>query len=405
MKILMASSYLPYPLTSGGHVRLYSILKILSRNHQIILVCEKRAYQNKEDIEEVGKFCKKIVTVDRKKQWSINNILKAGFSKYPFLITGHTHFQMKKNIERMLREEKFDLIHIETFYVMQNLPRTSIPIVLTEHNIEWLVYKKFRDKAPFYIKPLFGIDIFKLKKIEEESWKKANAVVAVSNQDKMNIQSKNNNVFIVPNGVDVTKFKVKSQSIRQAQDKKSKVGGGEKTILFIGDFRWVENRDAARMILKEIWPRMNSELRTQNSELKLWIVGKNIPDSIKKLGTDGVVFDENAPSDTSEIYEKADLLLAPIRIGGGTSFKILEAMASGVPVITTRLGAIGIGAENRKEVIIADDNQEFADSVIEVLDNKNLYEKITKNARSLIEEKYNWENITIELEKVYRSVI
>ena len=97
-------------------------------------------------------------------------------------------------------------------------------------------------------------------------------------------------------------------------------------------------------------------------------------------------------------------MLVPIRIGGGTSFKILEAMASGVPVVTTRLGAIGIGAENRKEVIIADDNQKLTDSVIEVLNNKNLYEKITKNARSLVEEKYNWENITKELEKVYRSV-
>src|SRR3989344_1992013 len=393
MKILMVSSYLPYPLTSGGHVRLYNILKILSINHQITLVCEKRSYQSKEDIAEVRKFCKEIITVERKKQWSINNIIKTGFSKYPFLITGHTFFQMKKNIEEMLRKEKFDLIHVETFYVVQNLPKTSIPIVLAEHNIEYLVYKRFRDEAPFFVRPFLDIDIFKLKKIEEESWRKASVVVTVSNQDKKNIQSKNNNVFVVPNGVDINKF--------QISNRKSQTTSNEKTVLFIGDFRWVENRDAARMILKDIWPEIKLKIESstlrlrsrQELKIKLWIVGTNIPNLIKKLGTDGVVFDENAPSDTSKIFEKADLLLAPIRIGGGTSFKILEAMASGVPVITTRLSAIGIGAMDKEEVLIAESKEEFTDSIAELLRDKSLYDKITKNARSLVEKKYDWENI------------
>src|SRR3989338_5038807 len=227
MKILMVSSYLPYPLTSGGHIRLYNILKILSMNHQITLVCEKRAYQSKEDIAEVRKFCKEIIIVERKKQWSINNIIKTGFSKYPFLVTGHTLPQMKKNVEEILKKEKFDLIHVETFYVMQNLTKTSIPIVLAEHNIEYLVYKRFRDEAPFFVRPFLNIDIFKLKKIEEESWRKASVVVTVSNQDKKNIQSKNNNVFVVPNGVDLSKFRIQNSEFR--------INKLEKTVPFIGD--------------------------------------------------------------------------------------------------------------------------------------------------------------------------
>ena len=397
MKILMVSSYLPCPLTSGGHIRLYNILKILSNNHQITLVCEKRPYQSKEDIAEVGKFCKEIIIVDRKKQWSFKNIFKTGFSKYPFLVMGHTNKKLKSQISNLIKNNKFDLIHVETFYVMQNLPnKISIPVVLTEHNIEYLVYKRFSDKSPFYIKSLLDIDILKLKKIEEEKWAKADAVVSVSNEDKKVIEKKNNKVFVVPNGVDVIKFKVKSEKL--------KVEGGEKTILFIGDFKWVENIDAARMILRDIWPKIKLKVKSEKLKVKLWVVGKNIPDSIRKLGTDGVIFDENAPSDTSKIYEKADLLLAPIRIGGGTSFKILEAMASGVPVITTRLGAVGLGTGDREEVIIAENNEEFSDSIIELLNDENLYESIAKKARVLMEEKYNWENITKELEKVYRSI-
>lgn len=406
MKILMVSSYLPYPLFSGGHIRLYNIIKNLSKNHQITLVCEKRAYQNGQDIAEVGKFCKKIITVDRKKQWTLKNIFKTGFSKYPFLVTGHTHSQMKREIKKILEKEKFDLIHVETFYIMQNLPKVTVPVVLTEHNIESLVYERFKQSTPFFIKPLLNIDILKLKKIEEKAWTKANAVIAVSKNDRNIIKDFNKNVYVVPNGVDLEKFRIKPFGV--AQDKSSELrvqNNRERTILFIGDFRWVENRDAARMILKEIWPDIKLKIDSSELKIKLWIVGKKIPESIVKLGSDGVVFDENAPPDTSKIYEKADLLLAPIRIGGGTSFKILEAMASGVAVVTTNLGAVGIGAKNREEVIIAENKEEFSDSIIELLKDKNLYEKITKNARSLVEEKYNWENIAKELVKVYRSVV
>ena len=139
MKILMISSYLPFPLRSGGEIRLYNLIKNISEEHDITLICEKRDYQTEDDISEVKKICKKVITVSRKKQWSTRNIIKAGFSADPFLIVGHTSDEFKLAIRDELVRESYDLIHVETFYVYQNLPKVSIPVVLVEHNVEYLV--------------------------------------------------------------------------------------------------------------------------------------------------------------------------------------------------------------------------------------------------------------------------
>lgn len=393
MNILVVSSYLPYPLFSGGQIRLYNLLKELAKNHNITLVCEKRANQTNKDILELEKFCKLVIVFERKKQWSFINILKTGFSFHPFLLVGHTNKLMKTKIAELIRKEKFDLIHAETFYIMQNVPETNIPIILAEHNIEYLVYNRFVKHAPFIIRALLSIDVAKIKYWEEKFWKRATKVIAVSEEEKNLIGKKE--VVIVSNGVNIVQFKFQ----------RSKLKTNNKKILFIGDFKWIQNRDAARWILTEIWPLINLKFNSSTINLTLWIVGKNIPQSIKNLNNKNVVFDEDAPQETYKIFEQADILLAPIRIGGGTSFKILEAMASGVPVITTSLGIEGIQAKNNQEVLIADDKESLVDCIVRLLSEESPYEEIRKNARKLVEKKYDWKIIIKTLEEVYTTSV
>ncbi len=394
MKILVVSSFLPYPLFSGGHIRLFNIIKLLSKNHEITLVCEKRAHQTEDDIAFVKKYCNKVITVDRKKQWGINVIAKTGFSFYPFLLVGHTQDPMQQAIVRLLQKESFDLIHVETFYVMQNLPKVSLPTVLVEHNIEYLVYKRLLTQLPLFLRPLFFIDIRKLEYWEKFFWKKATKLVAVSDEEKAIMKRKD--VEIVPNGVDTEKFSSKGRSAFGQKIQKKEI-----KILFIGDFKWIQNKDAVGWILKEIWPQLSSKL-----DLRLWIVGRKIPSEIRKLTNDeNVIFDENAPTETEKIFEQVDILLAPIRVGGGTSYKILEAMASGVPVITTKLGIEGIDAKNNKEVLIADRTEEMVDAIISLIENHEQYHNIAQNARKLIEKKYDWKEIVKKLEEVYISAV
>lgn len=408
MKILVISSYLPYPLFSGGQVRLYNILLQLSKQHEITLVCEKRNHQTDEDIQALKKICKHVYVADRKKQWTPQNIFQTGFSKYPFLLVGHTNRELRKLIARALAEDTFDVIHVETFYVMQNIPETNIPIVLVEHNVEYFVYQRFAAVAPFFMRPMLAFDIWKLKHWEKKFWDRATKLVAVSEIEKKEMGR--SDVVVVPNGVDVDNFSIKNQPARNATQSvaggESSIRHNEQRILFIGDFKWIQNRDTARFILQEVWPTLQARITNQEvrNKIKLWVVGRNIPAAIKKLGGENVIFDEHAP-DTKEIFAKASLLLAPIRVGGGTSFKILEAMASGVPVVTTPLGIEGLQAEAGKDVLVGDTADTLADAVVTILENEQQTKQMVTHARQLIEKHYDWKVIVKTLEQVYKSAV
>jgi len=394
MKILMVSSYLPYPLKSGGEIRLYNLMKNLAEKHEITLICEKRDYQTKEDVEEVKKICKKVITVTRRKQWSTINILKTGLSMNPFLIVGHTSEEMKLAIKDELVRERYDLIHVETFYVYQNLPKVSIPVILVEHNVEYLAYQRYIKLANPFLKLFFTIDVMKLKKKEEQAWRKVDKLVAVSNMERRLM--KRADISVVPNGVDLNNFQFRSsQNLPE-----------EKRILFIGDFKWFQNVDAAEVILKQIWPRIGLKLAESKNraDIKLWIIGRNIPEKIKSLAASkNIILEENSKEETAEIFRKAYLLLAPIRAGGGTSYKILEAFASGVGVVTTNLGLEGLEAKNNIHALASEKEDELAELSLVMIQDHSVYRKLTLNARKLVEEKYDWRVIAQKLDEVYMS--
>lgn len=391
----MLTPYLPYPLYSGGQIRSYNLLKSLSEDgYKITLVSFVRGDWERENLTYLKNFCEEIVVFKRGKAWRPRNIFLSTFTLMPFLLSVYWSPLFKKKLQDALKHGNFDVIHVETFYMMHNLPKNvGIPVVLAEQNIEYLVYKRYVDTISrwFFIKPALYFDVLKIRKWEEHFWKKADQLIVMSEQDKKKTQRED--VVVIPNGADVKKFKM--QRLKPKSDK-------EKIILFIGNFKWMQNRDAAFWLLKEIWPHF---VRLRRTKIKLWIVGKGIPQSIRRLGIDNVTFDEYAPDDTSLIYKKADVLLAPVRVGGGTKFKILESMASGLPVVTTKIGIEGIEAKEGREVLLGETAEDLASMTLEVLRAGRLREKLARNARVLIEEKYDWKKIVKKLEKVYESAV
>lgn len=396
MKILMVTPYVPYPPSSGGQIRTLNLLKYLSQNHQIYLVCLYKNEEEKRFENFLKPFCQKIYLCQRPaKPWTIKNILRTIFSLQPFLIVRNFSFSAKKIISELLKKEKFDVIHAETFYVMPHLPKTNIPIILVEQTIEYKVYQHFLNSLPTFLRIFLYLDILKLIYWERYYWKKANIVCPVSLYDEKIIKKleKNIKTAIIPNGAGEEMFVKKLPK----KDLKNPI------LIFQGNFNWLQNTEAAKFLIEKIFPKI---IKT-NSKIKLIISGQNaqkIKKLIKMKEINIIDLSLNETKKVKQLYLKSTLFVAPIFGPGGTRLKILSAMASGLPVISTLVGIEGLKVKDNAHVLIAKSAEEFVSKIRYILNNPKKYYQIQKNAYQHVKINFNWKNIAKKLEKVYQNL-
>jgi len=389
----MLTPYLPYPLLSGGQIRTYNLLKNLSKDHEITLFALIKDEKERQYIKDLEPIVSKIEVFKRTQNpWALRNILLAGFSLYPFLVTRNLPFRMMSAIKDELKYD-YDLIHAETFYMMPNIPKTKIPVLLVEQTIEHLGYEFYAKNSPhWFLKPLLYIDIAKIRYWERFFWRKADRLVTMSPEDRQVIQAElgeSRRIDVVANGVDSKRFSQKSKRLPESP-----------TILFVGTFKWLPNIDAVRYLVTEIWPGIKEKV----SDARLWIVGHSPTDEVKKLGRQTDVKVSANVADIRDAYSQAHILLAPIRSGKGTRYKIIEAMATNTPVVTTSLGAEGLKIEPGKHLLVGDTAESLIKQTVKLLDNSKLQSKLAAAAKSVVEKNYNWESISKDLDKLYREL-
>lgn len=397
MKILMLTPYLPYPPSSGGQVRSYNLIKNLAKDHEITLFSLIKNESEKKFINELEKYCCKVKVFKRsEKPWTLKNILKTGFSLYPFVVVRNFSEEEKESLVEELISHKYDIIHAETFYVMPHLPKTDVPVVLVDQTIEFQVYQHYVKnlKNPF-LKLFFYIDVLKIKFCELSFWRKAKKVVAVSEDDKKKMLSLVNglNVGVVPNGAGEDLMQIFG---RREPEKTP-------TVFFQANFNWMQNTEAAINLATKVFPMIQNKI----DDVKCWIVGQEAKEKIGNLETENLKIIDLDTADTRGVvdaYKRATVFIAPLEGPGGTRLKILGAMAAGVPVVTTKVGIEGIDAKDGKEVLIADDWEQMAEKVVKLIKNKIMIKKIIVSARKLVEEKYSYQSIAKDLDKIYREV-
>jgi glycosyltransferase involved in cell wall biosynthesis len=396
MKILMLTPYLPYPPSSGGQVRSYNLIKHLSKKHEIYLVALIKTAEEEKYSQHLKEYCKQIYVCKRSESpWTFKNIAKSIFGRFPFLVVRNFSSPAKRIITDLLQQNSFDLIHAETFYIMPHIPKTEIPILLVEQTIEYRVYQHFVNNLRFpFLKPFFYYDILKLIFWEKTFWKKANVVGAVSEEDKRSMRKllPTLRIEIIPNAAGEDLFNIYTDKKRI-----------EPIFLYQGNFSWLQNIEAAQILAKKVFPKIREKI----PNAICLIAGQNATSKIDNLKGNGIEVIDIPPSSSKtvqDIYSRASIFLAPIEGPGGTRLKILGAMAAGLPVISSPTGVAGLAVDNNTHVLIAKNYDVFVEKSVDLLQNSKTYNQIRQNARQLIIEKYSWEKISADLERIYLKV-
>lgn len=396
MRIFMLTPYLPYPLLSGGQVRTYNLLKHLSRKHDVTLFALIKDDGEREHVAHLEKYCKKVKVFKRTSQpWNPRNILMAGLTAFPFVVTRNMVLSLRAAIKKELEMEPYDLIHVETFYMMPNIPQTSVPTILVEQTIEHLGYESFAKsiarRLPF-LQPFLSIDIAKIKYWEKKYWHSCQHLITVSEDDKEYIQRTQpdiKKIDVVSNGVDVEYFsKVKRLKLAHP------------TVLFVGTFNWLPNVEAVEFLVDKVWPLIKMKL----PEARLRIVGSAPTKKILQYAeNDPKVIVTGRVPDIRDEYGQASVLLAPVFSGKGTRYKVLEAMATETPVVGTGIALEGIGAQTNKDFLEGNTAEELADQAVRVLKDTELQRKLGSSGKRFVIKHFSWDTIAEKLLDIYEQ--
>jgi glycosyltransferase involved in cell wall biosynthesis len=400
MNILFLSTCSPYPLISGHSLRTYHILKGASQKHDVTLVTFVQLPEHElkdENLAHLRSFCKAVypfkIPVDFSKVKLASSLFINLFSPLPFVAQKYDAPLMRQKIREIMQTEYIDLVHVDmlplTVYVneFEDLPR-----ILVNHNVESVrLYRWFQTEPNPIKKAYLGLQWLKLRSFEHSAMEKFDGCVVVSETDKELLRSMGvkNKLFVVPNGTDTKFFKPNNSKVK------------ENSVLWIGHMDVHTNRDAVLYLWKEIYPI----LRQKYPEVKMTLVGTAPPKEIAEAANeDGQVRVTGFVDDIRPYIDEAAVIVIPIRIGSGTRLKILDSMAMEKAIVSTSVGCEGLNVEDGKNILIADDPEDFADKTIELIKNTGMRIILQKNALELAKS-YDWDLIKEGQEAVYQDVI
>ena len=393
MKILLISPYSPLPPAYGGALRIYNLLKGLSKNNEITFL----TFGYQEDLVKLeshfGNRIKEIHLVQ--KTWACRYRRLAQFYAFFKVDSFHSLFtrsdKMQNKIDELLAKNKYDIVQVE-FPIMGRFSfKTDAVKILDEHNIEFDNFKRIWQNITSPLRKLhYNREYKKTYREEINVCRKMDAVFTVSERDSniLNHEVPGMQKFIIPNGVDTSYFRPSDETAEPF------------TMVFTGMMGYVPNNDGMFYFLDKIFPKILNEI----PEAKIYIVGNRPPKELQKRAAENIIV-TGYVDDVRPYIRRAGLYVVPLRMGGGTRLKVLEALSMGKAVVTTSIGCEGINVIDKKHVLIADQADDFALCAVNVLRNTHSYKVMCNNGYSLIKSAYDWQAIVSSIEETYKKIL
>ncbi len=398
MRVLMITVELPYLIGGGGgNIRQYQLIKELSSRHEIWLVSAALPGEA-EKVEEVSRYCKRVEIVPhwfkfkppaRRWQYWLNRLAYLR-SAFPFEVERFNHLypEFQRRVSRLMADAPPDLVDFEQAHIAhwRSLAPRETPAVLVLYDVLSDVARSQAGLPGTRRERLVRrVEQLKSRRYEGRFLAGYDALVTVSEADRALTLAAAPGVpvEVVPNGVDVARFSGNA------------LAGQASQMLFAGSMNHGPNEDAVLHFCRDIYPR----IRGACPEATLQVVGRSPSTVVRGLdGSDGVTVTGEVP-DMVPFLERAGVVVVPIRYGGGTRLKILEALAAGKAVVATSIGAAGIETAHGENILLADEPAEFADAVVTLIGDPQMRDRLGRRGRELVQARYRWDALAGGMER------
>ena len=382
MRVLYLSPWFPYPLDTGARTRFYYLLKALAERHQVSLLTLDPYGWAPAQIEAVKPLCERAIVVPRDPfRHSRVHMATQFFSLRP--VVAHPFPEMLSLVNDLHASEPFDVAISGTVAMAAYVTALSgVPRILEEHNsgTRWMAERYYSQTAPIQ-RLRCWVSWRKSMRYESKLFRHFDLVSMVSTQDAAATQAmlpdNGPPVAVFPNGVDCSQLR---PGLTEPEPN---------TLVFSGALTYGSNYEAMQFFLSQVYPL----IRAKRPDVKLRITGMTNGVNVQQLQLDESVTLTGFVEDIRQEIAGAWISVVPIRSGGGTRLKILEAMALGTPVVSTTKGAEGIEVRNGEHLLLADEPAAFADHTLQLLRDANLRQHLITHARNLVEAHYDWASI------------
>jgi glycosyltransferase involved in cell wall biosynthesis len=399
LKVVIVNEGLGYPPKGGNWLRTLNLMLPLARRHEITYVCRGTKDERAEQIArsfyaENGirlRVCGE-PPADKAGPAFYAKVAANLASPLPYTITSHRSEDVRREIRRLATSEDIDLFQFEaSLGYADALTGTGARTIVMAHNVETLIWERLYQTEPQRLKRWFiGNQLRKYERYERAVMQGASRVISVSREDAALLRERFgvSDPAVVDNGVDVSYFAAAATTRRP----------DPKRILFLGSLDWRPNLDAVDVLLARVMP----QVLAVEPDAHLVIVGRNpTPALIRRLRREPNVELHADVEDVRPYLTQSAVMAVPLRIGGGSRLKILEAIASGLPVVTSRIGCEGLIFEAGRDLCVVEGEDQMAAALVETIRNPARAEEMVKSGRTVIDAHYDWSRLVDRMEQVW----
>ncbi len=385
MKLLVILSRVPYPLEKGDKLRAFNQIKQLSKNNEIILFALNDQALDPKALEELSKYCVAISIIKFSKITIFFNLLRSLFNGLPLQV-GYFYFEKaQKKVDELIKKHNPDHIYCQLIRTVEYVKAyPNIPKTLDYMDVFSKGMERRKLKESFFMKPILSMEYKRLLKYEHDAFHYFNTTTIISEQDKNLIpHPKKQEIRVIQNGVDTDYFK-------PIPFKK------EFELLFNGNMNYPPNVESVEYLVNKVMPLVWKKL----PGTRLLISGASPNGKVLALKSDRVVV-SGWVDDIRENFAKSKILVAPMQISIGLQNKLLEAMAMQLPCITSTLANNALGAKPNEQILVADTPEQYAQSIIELLEDEVKAKQIAMNGYQFVIKNFNWQSTTAQLEQLF----